>query len=270
MSSKANHAAPAWLVSAVAAVCAFGLAAPVAHADSAVEEGAWTLAIASRSQLVRDASFDVFSGNDVLSGFDLSLMRRVWSELSVGVAWQAGGASEGFIFDQFNFDYRHQSAVVGVLYESTQLSRQLVGADWLRPTVRAEGGVVFGRASVTLQDVAGEVAAEQIQWKIAPRLHAGVGLRIVPFSNARVPTDKDREEGRTPGGYTFALDAEVGWSLLTRLKFDALEPDPDGEAEAGGGTSVSDDDPAVPRHPLELGELILEGAEIRLGVLMRF
>ncbi len=218
---------------------------------------------------MRDRSFDVFSRTDVLSGFDLSIMRRIWTELSLGLSWQAGGVSEGFVLGKYNFDYRHQSALATMLYESTKLSRELVGADWLRPTLRLEAGAVFGRAAVTIDEPAGNVASEHVQWKVAPRLHAGLGLRFVPFSNARVPTEADRKEGRTPDGYTFALDAEVGWSLLTKMDFDALEPDGDGDGP-NPGSSVDEDEDDIARHPLDLGELILEGMEVRIGLLMRF
>lgn len=258
------------LTMALAMATTLTLSPAPALADSAIEEGAWTLAIASRSRLVRDPSFDLFSDRDVLAGFELSVMRRVWTELSLGLSWQAGGASDGFIFNQFKFDYRQQSAMVTAVYESTELSRHLVGADWLRPTARLEGGVVFGRASVKFDEPAGDVASDQIQWKVAPRVFAGVGLRFVPFSNSRVPTDKDREEGRTPSGYTFALDAEFGWSFLTRMDFDGLAPDPDGETRDARSGGSADDESAITRHPLDLGELNLDGVEFRVGLSMRF
>jgi hypothetical protein len=236
-------------------------------ADATVQEGDWTVSLASRNRVVRDAAFDLFSSDDVLPGIDLTLTRRVWDELSLGVSWQAGGASEASVLGRYNFDFSYQTAAVTVLYESLGASRAMVGGDWLRPTLRAEGGVVFGRAGVTLDNPAGDVAAELIQWKVAPRLHTAVGLRYVPFSNTKAPTTADGEEGHA---YTFAVDFEIGWTLLTRMDFDALEPDPGAESVGSQGASVDDDEPAIVRHPLDLGELVLEGGEFRIGVLMFF
>lgn len=263
---------PSLLVAALAAAPA--LAAPsYARADGPTEEGAWTLAVAGRNTFVGDGAFDLYSADDVLRGFDLSVARRVWDGLSASVAWLAGGASEGAVLSAYEFEYNHHAVAAALLYESVELSRALVGGDWLRPIARVEGGLVFGRAAVLYpNDPSGEAVS---QWTMAPRAHGAVGLRLVPISNARVPTQEDREQGRTPSGYTFAVDVELGWTLLTRLTFDNLTRSDDESGVETPGASVPpdpDDEDRRPirRHPLDLGTLILEGAELRIGAMMRF
>ncbi len=237
---------------------------------TAADDDPWTFAVGSRHRVVRDPAFDVFSEDDALRGFDMSVVRAVAEGVSVGLSWQTGSATESDVLGEYRFSFLHHAASVVALYESVAVGRLLVGGDWLRPTARAEVGVVLGRASVELDSPNGGAGEERLQWVAVPVAHGGVGVRIFPFAGARALTAAEAAKGPAGEGYRFAVEAEVGWSLLTPMNFDALEAEGDPPSSAIDSGAVDEGAPAITRHALDLGELTLEGAEFRVGALMRF
>lgn len=229
------------------------LTAPAAWAAPPADEGAWTLLAASRTRWVRDGSYDLLSGDDVLPVLEAGVALRLRGGLSLSLAYQ-GGAQDGSVLGSYRLELRHHAAVLGLAYERP------VAWDWLRPFVRGEVGATFGRLGVTWPDATSEDA---YSWALGARYHLGAGLRWVPFSRVhtsrQVPSVPSDPEARPKPGLSFGLDLELGYSLATDLAFDDLRrPD------------VDEDPEPISRRSLALGSLDLSGVELRVGALMRF
>jgi len=225
------------------------------------DEGAWSLSTAVDTRWVWDGSYDLLSANDVLPAFELGVGHRVIGGLTAGLSWQGGGVSERNLLSAYEAELFHQGLSLALTWERP------VAREWFRPLVRAEAGVVAARLGVGLPDPDGSRAqGEDVsQWAFAGRYHLGAGVRLVPFSNVRgartEPQADGGQEADEPAGFSFAIDAELGYTFATDLQFDDLKrPEPEEEPEV----------PDIPVQPLDLGAFDLSGVELRIGVLMRF
>ncbi len=236
-------------LSLAAALTALAPASAVASPPG--EEGPWTLSAAVDTRWVRDGSYDLLAADDALPAFEIGLGRRLSGGLSAALAWQGGSVAERHLYQSYRLDLFHQAAVLSLTYERP------VARDWFRPLVRAEAGLVIGRIGLGF----GASDEDVSDWAFAGRYHLGAGFRLVPFSNVRVSRRSDGGTDLTEPGYSFAVDAELGYTFTSRLHFDDLaRPEPDKEPEPR----------PIGIRPLDLGAFDLSGLELRVGVLMRF
>ena len=226
------------------------LTAPAAWAAPPADEGAWTLFAASRTRWVRDGSYDLLSGDDVLPVLEAGVALRLDGGLWMSLVYQGGGASADGILGGYALSLSRQGAALGLGYEHA------VALPWLRPFVRAEAGVAFGRLGASWPDSAGEDVSG---WATGAQGYAGAGVRLVPFHT--MPAAKEGSDAPRPGGLSFGMDAELGYTLATSLDFgDLRAPEPTG-----------DEDPEpISRRSLAMGEIDLSGLELRIGAFMRF
>lgn len=161
----------------------------------------WTVDAGLRETLVRDASFDPYSKNDLLPQATVSGARTLWSRerfsLALGLRWDFGsssaearGANTSFVTHRFTVPIEGRVTIVDGLYAFGRL---------------APGGV-WQRAKV--EDASLAEPLSHSGWVFASDLSAGASVRL--FGNAP----------------TFWLTPELGYAFAARGAA-GLSPDVD-------------------------------------------